>query len=130
MNEFVDCQLCGEHHDIHWSRDIAERLLLYRICFSCDHWRGCWQIGQKPESRHRVFVADGVHYMIDRETNAPAHARGFGGSQFRVRFIDDGTIVESTNVWCQGAIPQLWRVLLPDNAEILTDVHYSRRIHP
>lgn len=125
LGTFLDCQLCGVHHKLQWDKELCEQLIFYKICFSCDHWRGCFQIDQNPKWHHRAFVAKGVHYMMEPESNQPHACRGFSGAKFRVRFFDDGSIAESTNVWCQGAISPTWRAQMPDNAEILSEEEQS-----
>lgn len=44
---------------------------------------------------------------------------GFGGHLFRWRYLGEETVYESNNVYTQGAIPEEWRELLPDNAEFV-----------
>jgi hypothetical protein len=65
------------------------------------------------------FVAriDGQHYVICDES-PDVQLRGFGGDPFEIKF-HDGRVVKTTNLWCQGAIPERFRDRLPDNAVFL-----------
>lgn len=61
---------------------------------------------------------DGNHYVIGKEDNK-AGFRGFAGHKFVIEFISgphQGKIIETTNLWHQGKIPEEYRELLPDNA--------------
>jgi hypothetical protein len=47
--------------------------------------------------------------------------RGFGGHEFHIRFTDgrEEAEVETSNLWCQGNIPEHFSKLLPNNAEFV-----------
>lgn len=111
---YTDCHECGAHEELHWFKDIEERLLRDKLCFSCAHWTDLLKIKDRPDV---VRVKD-VHYMVGGETNEPTLWRGFGGDKFHIRFLD-GREVKSTNVWCQGHIPDHFKTRLPDNAEFV-----------
>lgn len=63
----------------------------------------------------RVAIIDGVHYYIDDEDDN-SRFRGFDGAKFVIRF-HDGREVTTTNLWCQGNIPDEFRDLFPNNAD-------------
>lgn len=74
---------------------------------------------QTPDGRQTLRV-DGVHYVVGHEElghNEPQF-RGFGGRKM-VFELFDGTLIESTNIWCQGDIPTVYRDRLPDNARFV-----------
>lgn len=64
----------------------------------------------------RVAIIDGTHYYIGDEDSKETYFRGFAGAHFTIRFYD-GRVVETTNLWCQGDIPEEFRDLFPNNAE-------------
>jgi hypothetical protein len=72
--------------------------------------------GDRDEHGQRVIRADGWHFVLCGDTGG---MRGYGGRRFRFR-LTDGSMVESANVWSQGAIPPELRDLLPDNATQVT----------
>ena len=55
--------------------------------------------------------------MADEDSDGPF--RGFGGAEHFFKFFD-GRIVRTTNLWHQGDIPARFRLLLPDNATLIT----------
>lgn len=67
-----------------------------------------------------VVRVNGTHYLIGDENADPRGFRGFGGTRFYIRF-NDGRLVQSTNLWCQGEIPKAYRDRLPDNAAFLRE---------
>jgi hypothetical protein len=54
-----------------------------------------------------------MQYTIENEDTE--HYRGFAGRRFVIRF-HDGRIVETTNLWSNGIIPEHFRDRLLDNA--------------
>lgn len=59
-------------------------------------------------------IVNGFHYYIGPE-NTPTNWKGMNGDLYIVEFFD-GRVVETTNLWCQGNIPERYRDALPDNA--------------
>lgn len=82
------------------------------VCFNC----AFWIINQKKHAEYpNYFIADGNSYYIGDEHAKSEH--GFGGARFRVTF-PDGRVVETTNLWHQGTIPEWQRPERPDNAKL------------
>jgi hypothetical protein len=83
-------------------------------CHDVHHWRGYIETQSSPRS----VRVEGQHYWIanDAPDGAPGF-RGFGGRHWRVHF-DDGRVIDTRNLWHQGAIPA-WAVAegLTDNAK-------------
>lgn len=70
--------------------------------------------------RSNAVVIDGDHYRIEPEPGPrEPQMRGHSGRLFRIRFREDGRVVETRNLWHQGKIPPPWREQLPDNAEFI-----------
>jgi hypothetical protein len=63
----------------------------------------------------RTARINGTHYLIGREEDK---FKGFGGQTFYIQFFD-GRLVKTTNLWCQGEIPEVMRMVLPDNARFV-----------
>lgn len=105
------CRECGKRESgAKWMASCAVTLHDRRECFTCNHWIGL--IERAAEGRS--VIVDGTHYMLGDELAGP-FMRGFGGSRFRIIF-SDGHLATSTNLWCQGRIPDRFRERLPDNA--------------
>jgi hypothetical protein len=79
------------------------------ICGTCEHFLDT--CGKIPH-RDRIIAA-GTHYAAGGETNEPARWRGFGGRRFLIRF-NDGRELTTTNLWCQGRIPEGLIAKYPD----------------
>ena len=89
----------------------------------CYFWMG-WVL--RAESRfydYRMARVDGRLYYIEDEICEGLHKvfRGFDGKQFEVEF-DGEVIIETTNLWYEGKIPEHFKDRLPDNAEFVGDV--------
>jgi hypothetical protein len=81
-----------------------------QLCFTCLFWTEKLEYKNDP----RIVRVDGTQYVIGDE-DAPRAFRGFGGARFNIDF-HDGRKVTSTNLWCNGDIPEHFRAELPDNA--------------
>lgn len=91
----------------------SEEEVLYPIglCYECYFWTDLFK--HSPNN----VVIDGKCYHID--PNEKAKHKGFGGRKFKIRFLD-GTLVETTNLWLNGEIPEHFRERFPNNAEFIT----------
>ena len=70
------------------------------------------------EDGNRVVRINGKHMVFDKEHDTDGF-RGFGGRMFIVKFTNGkhkGQVVNSTNTWYQGEIPEELRSILVDNA--------------
>jgi hypothetical protein len=52
---------------------------------------------------------------LGEEIKCDRKFRGFGGRRFIIE-MEDGTIHVTTNLWCQGGIPEIFRSELPNNS--------------
>ena len=88
-----------------------------KCCFTCAFWT------EKVRGGAHYTIIEGTSYVIKPKAppGVPNHCLGFGGSLFKVKYLSDGRIVESNNVWCQGLIPERFRSQLPDTAEFVRD---------
>lgn len=107
------CKKCGEEstHHLHLLDDPKEEGRIMRelgYCWNCAFWQ------PKVEAKNDPLVVrvDGTHFWIHEGDTA---FKGFGGHDFTIQF-NDGRVVETSNLWCQGDIPEHFRNDLPDNA--------------
>lgn len=104
----MKCKICGQ--------EVPDYRVFPKegVCYDCDFWSKKVK-SDKTEEPYRVVIINGTHYYIGDE-DSQSGFRGFGGAKFYIEF-NDGTKVETTNLWCQGEIPSLWREKFPDNAK-------------
>lgn len=109
----MKCKVCGA--EIPENRYINnQELQEHQMCFSCNFWR---EMLEKDANRppHTCCMIDGTHYVIGPEDDS-SQFRGFGGAKFQIIF-DDGTKVDTTNLWCQGEPEdEYWKNKFPNNA--------------
>lgn len=113
------CQECGDVLYTRYSGSIPEEILSRQLCFSCLFWTKLLEESEDPD----VLVVEGRRYRIGpqppiREGRVVnAHAYGFGGSRFELRFFDDREDRGTNNLWTQGKVPPHFRERMPDTAE-------------
>lgn len=98
-----------------WSKAMLADMKRRQLCFTDLFWHEKIDIKDRPE----VVRVKHTHYIIGRE-DPDERFRGFGGERFIIKF-HDGRRVVSTNLWCQGGIPQRYWDRLPDNAEFVQE---------
>ena len=108
------CSLCSQPYTTQYTDDVKSVLLAKNICFTCWFWTEHIKAGG--------LVIAGRHYTLGREDGG--QVRGMGGRLFRIRMLSDGRVVESTNLWHQGAVPAHLLERFPDNAEFLDGAGY------
>lgn len=101
------CEFCGRE----FSRTCEPNAYNGNNCFNCSFWIKKIELSDEDEDR-RVIV-DRQHYRLGNDD--PGAFRGFGGRKFTILF-QDGRIIETSNLWHQGEIPERFRKWLPDNA--------------
>lgn len=113
----IRCRKCGtfEHTDRQMESKMleAERL---RFCFECLFWLGKAKLRRRDPN---FCVIAGGAYYIGEEHQREGAFRGFGGAPHTIRFLADGRIVHTTNLWSNGTVPEHWRAFLPDSAEFV-----------
>ncbi len=102
------CKECNQEIAFEFDEDRNQRLREDQLCFSCDHWI---MLLKKANESVRI---DGGHFMPGPENSTSDNIRGMGGRL--VRWIRNGEVESSTNMWCQGDIPDHFKDRLPDNA--------------
>jgi len=108
----VKCKKCGEVDNLHYSKEVEEDLMRRELCFTCGFWD---DIAQTKDYADSVRI-DGTQYHIGREEYKYSNEfRGFGGRIFHIKF-NDGREITTTNLWCNGTIPENFKDILQDNA--------------
>jgi hypothetical protein len=112
----MNCTNCGKLQEQGYKSSIGQIMTAKGLCFRCAFWTERIELDQdNPDA----VVANGKHYIIGDEHPSYKGARGYGGEHFRI-FFQDGRVVDSTNLWMQGEIPESFRPLMPDNARLET----------
>lgn len=115
------CRECGQIFSTNYQEDTKANILKDNICFTCYFWKSKLSIKDDP----CTVRINGVHYFIG-DNNSSKHAfKGFGGREFNIRF-NDGRLVTTCNLWCQGDISDHFKERLPDNATFVEVKHTKR----
>ena len=66
------------------------------------------------------IIINGIHYhdggKVDR--SKVGGFLGHSGRSFMIK-MNDGKLIETNNLWCQGEIPEIFKNILKDNAEFV-----------
>ena len=108
----MNCVICGK--EIKESKS-SKAVLCSDKCFKFFFWNMQVEVKDDP----RIARINGIQYRISDEKGKRAF-RGHGGCKFKIKFFD-GREVITTNLWCNGEIPETHKELLPDNAEFIKD---------
>ncbi len=93
--------------------DKALSKLCEEHCFDCAFWL---EKVQNPH-RHSLVVAQ-ESYRVHYVAYPFVKGCGFGGSRFR--FLRNGLLQETRDLWCQGDIPKMFWDKFPVNGEFVT----------
>lgn len=104
------CEICGSNfeNEVYCGR--------FKKCCSSECFNKKFWNDIKEEKDKHVFI-DGVCYSIANESTLGI--LGFGGRKFKIKMLDDGRIIETNNLWCQGDVPEEYRSILPNTAEFV-----------
>lgn len=104
------CEICGKEFDRPIYGGDSERCCSSE-CFTKKFWNDI-----EKEKEEHIFI-NGICYAIAEK---PIFGLlGYGGRKFKIRMFEDGRIVETNNLWCQGDIPEEYRFRLPNTAEFV-----------
>lgn len=111
------CKLCGK--DFIKSNEYFYEPRDAEYCEDCrkNHYEDIFWFQIIEEKDDHVFI-DGCSYYVDDE-QSKSYFRGFGGAKFIIKIFDTGKIIETTNLWFQGVIPEKYRDILKDTAEFV-----------
>jgi hypothetical protein len=71
-----------------------------------------WQ--EKAKSKDAYFIIEGFCYKIGEREDV----KGYNGREFIIK-KNDGQVIRTDNLFCQGKIPESFRELMPDSAKFL-----------
>lgn len=101
----IKCCICGK--EIEKSQFLGV-VLCSSECFHKKFWNDI--VNEKDEH----LIINGECYY--NETIPDGIYKGFGGRGFKIKKFD-GTIIQTSNLWHQGTVPEEYKDLLPNNAE-------------
>lgn len=84
-------------------------------CFEKDFWQSKKAL---YDSGQAVVINSKCYFIGDETQRGPACFRGFGGRKFTIK-KNDGAIITTANLSSNGAVPDKYREMLPDNAEFV-----------
>ncbi len=129
----AQCKVCGDKFNPRGHVD-AQRLKSAGVCATCDAWVGHWQ----DRNNENVVRVDGEHYMygnhlqdarITQDDTLTSIAQrfaakttkkqglGMSGAVVIIRFNDGRTVI-TNDLWHQGTVPETFKQVLPNNAEL------------
>lgn len=120
----VTCKFCHAEENIIEYDPPGETLLFMsrdNVCAKCAYWMDKIKhpdVGREIIGGH-YFI---VHPFVKRPNNV---IKGTEGKEFYIR-ENDGTLIKSNNVWCQGEIPVYFRNELLDTANFLSLITYTK----
>lgn len=109
-----DCRDCGAKNPIiEWLHPTRDELVEQKLCFTCNFWRRTFQLKDG-------VIIDGHHYTAKDgiKKDVPDHCLGFGGRHVVIE-KNDGTRIETNDLWHQGPLPARYRKDHPDNARFV-----------
>lgn len=97
------CPVCGKYTTpMYMNGECSDE------CFT----RGFWQ----ETLNDTAIIINGKCYHVGDEDDTSSYFRGFGGARYKIQF-NNGKIIETTNLWLNGIIPDEFKV--PDNAKFI-----------
>lgn len=119
----MKCKICGKEFDAsHYVDSWANQMTAHQMCHSCNFWRNMLREDSERPS-HTWCMINGTHYVIGDEKDSSCF-RGFGGAEFVIQF-NDGVVVKTTNLWCQGEPDGYWKEKFPDNAKFMDNKKWT-----
>ena len=110
----MKCRICDSEVELHYEDGLENKLALLQICFTCNFW-----VEKMDQMRHILHpIVDGAFYTIGEDREVPDHCKGFYGQRFVIRW-KNGKIIETTNLWSAGKIPDCFRKYFPNTAEFV-----------
>ncbi len=106
----MKCIVCGK--EINRSK-YTNAVLCSSECYHINFWNE----KVKGKDNPNIVRIDGTQYFIgDENSNSPV--RGYCGRKFKIEKFN-GQIIETTNLWYNGDIPEEFRSVLSDNAKFI-----------
>lgn len=125
------CRVCGEIIMKGQPHFVVEGgVVCSSDCYTEMYWleKVEWSLDCRTSEQEPVFRSKGLHYVIGAE-DAEMTFRGYAGQRHFIYYMSGpfaGQLFTTTNLWCQGDVPNEYRNDLPDNAKILTPEEFTR----
>lgn len=120
MNEqqypIVTCAKCGKKEKAQYVDEMKNKMVSRNLCFSCLFWT---EILEDKDNPRRIFVEGHAYFLGKEKRDSYREFRGYGGSRFFIGYMNGGK-TESTNLWHNGDIPELFKNDLPNTAIFLS----------
>lgn len=112
------CEICGkEYNEPHY---LPPYMVCSSECFYQKFWVNIRDKMVKQPDRFAIINGE-VYFIGDEETPSPE--RGYGGRSFKIRFLDTGREITSTNLWHNGSVRDIkdskLRMCFKNNAEFV-----------
>jgi len=107
-----ECTHCGGLISTTYYKPYPELLAQRKLCFTCNFW---YEIKELLKDRTRVVI-EGVTYKIEPDNKTNDSFKGHGGRMFKIKRFDSDEIVITKNLWCNGHVPESWKLEIQDNA--------------
>lgn len=105
----MKCKICGKEIE---KSSYNNEILCSSKCFHKNFWN------EIIKNKNNHLYIDGVCYWIGPE-NEDRIFRGYDGRKFLIQMTDNEKVLVTTNLWCQGDIPNEYKEILKDNAVFL-----------
>ena len=105
----MKCEVCGKEIE---QSSYSNAILCSAKCFEKYYWAE----RLRNKDSERQVVIEGRMYQIGNEDEPLGCFRGFDGAKFYIDF-NDGRKIVTTNLWCNGDIPEEYKKGFPDNAK-------------
>ena len=104
------CCVCG--------KVIDTSLYVRPMCSSECYMKRYWMDIIEEKEDHVIIEGRCCFIAPEHDTTRP---RGHSGRKFILKSLFDGKIIETTNLWYQGEIPEEFREALPDTHIVIKD---------
>lgn len=119
-----NCSCCNQtYKPFYYNDGTAQQLLARKLCFDCNYW---WkflydEVKEEHYHHHSTAVVIKGEVFTDGGTVPKGYKgmTGHGGREFTICMLDGSKEWTTNNLWAGGAVPDLWRDKIVDNAEFV-----------
>src|SRR5690606_34918255 len=99
------CRCCGSVFGTNYY-EIGVELREKGLCFTCNFWT---TVVEEVNKSDKHVIVDGIKYTVGPQKIPKYGFRGHGGALFIIKLLNSDRIIKTTNLWCQGEIPERFR---------------------
>lgn len=122
MTQPFNCSVCNKEVLLTYTN--KEELIKNKACFKCNFWIEL----ENDKSLIVVQREFGLHAYSYTLCSTPHHRNGFGGTWWRI-IKQDGTRIETCDLWSRGEIPKEFSGKFPINAELICIDQEKRKVN-